>query len=417
MSYFVMLLAGLFSAFAANGQIDSTAFKHHVIASPLPGPQEYGTSGFTLADYDRDGDFDITISRRADSARVYWYEYRTGRWIMHFLGKADEYQLGAVSVDVNTDGFPDLVMGRYWFENTGILKEYPDSPFIRHQYLAGPGLEIHDITAADLNLDGRQDILTYSQDKMNGVLCWYATTNAYHWSVHEIATNINRSGNHPDTLKGIHGGFSPRGVGDINHDAYEDIVMPNGWYKNPGKKTDRGWQLMPWPFNIGRFPNPYGVSIRSWVCDLDADGDNDIVLTDCDVENAAGYWIENKRKGKDVSLHSLPSPGDPTGSFHSLAVADFDLDGDLDIFTGEQEDPDKGMKPKGLKERGFFWVNTGTAKKPSFEVKIIQTDNPGWHDALAGDVDGDGDIDIVSKVWNKDGEAYHADYWENLKIK
>jgi|GEM_PF-5229488 len=32
--------------------------------------------------------------------------------------------------------------------------------------------------------------------------------------------------------------------------------------------------------------------------------------------------------------------------------------------------------------------------------------------ALA-DYDGDGDIDIVSKIWNADGGIYHLDYWRN----
>jgi hypothetical protein len=412
--YLFILLCNPYCVFS---QIDPSAFKHHVIASPLPGTPEWGTGGFTLADYDRDGDLDITISRRADSARVYWYEYHAGNWIMHYLGIADQEQLGAAAADVNNDGFPDLVMGRCWFENPGVLKEHPDSPFTRHGYFAPQGVVIHDIGIADLNNDGRQDILIYCQQEMSGTLRWYDIINPGNWVFHDIAVDVNKTFNQPENSKGIHGGFSPRGVGDLNHDGYEDIVMPHGWYKNPGRKTGRDWQLVPWPFPIGKYPNPYGISIRSWVSDLDADGDNDVVITGCDAENAEGYWIENIRKGKHVMLHPLPSPGDPTGSFHSLAVADFDLDGDPDIFAGEQEDPDQGMKPQGLKERGFFWENTGTAKKPSFAVKIIQTDNPGWHDALAGDVDADGDIDIVSKVWNKDGECYHADYWENLKIK
>lgn len=100
-----------------------------------------------------------------------------------------------------------------------------------------------------------------------------------------------------------------------------------------------------------------------------------------------------------------------------MAVADFDKDGDLDIVSGEQEDPDPGMKPPGLKERGFIWINAGTVHKPGFKVVIFQTDNPGWHEMQTGDVDGDGDMDIVSKVWNKDGMYYHVDYWENIMNK
>lgn len=410
----LLLLLLYFQILSAFSQIDSLTFRHHSIANPLPGPPLWGTGGFTLADYDRDGDLDITISRRADSARVYWYEYRADGWIMHFLGTADDWQLGAATTDINHDGFPDLVMGRCWFENPGNLNHHPETFFLRHDYSAPQGTEFHDIVATDMNYDGRQDILIYCQNENNGILGWYETPDLENGSYKEIARDINTLSVRSQNSNGIHGGFSPMGAGDLNKDGYPDIIMPHGWYKNPGKRQDSKWQLKSWPFQIGKYPNPYGLSIRSWICDLDSDGDNDAVITECDMENSAGYWIENKRKGKHFILHPLPSPGDPTGSFHSLAVADFDLDGDLDIFSGEQEDPDPGMKPHGLKERGFIWENTGDLKSPLFTVRVIHRDNPGWHDAIAGDVDGDGDMDIVSKVWNKDGAHYHADYWENI---
>ena len=36
--------------------------------------------------------------------------------------------------------------------------------------------------------------------------------------------------------------------------------------------------------------------------------------------------------------------------------------------------------------------------------------------ALA-DYDRDGDVDIVSKIWNADGPSYHLDFWRNELIK
>ena len=55
------------------------------------------------------------------------------------------------------------------------------------------------------------------------------------------------------------------------------------------------------------------------------------------------------------------------------------------------------MKPRGLKERGVIWENDG-GSTPNFTPIVIHTDNPGWHDASLGDIDGDGDIDIATKI-------------------
>jgi hypothetical protein len=93
------------------------SFTHHTIENPLPG-NEWGTGGFTLADYDKDGDLDVTVQRRSDSDRVYLFKYESAdKWIRYYIGTAGGGQLGATALDVNDDGCTDLVMGHFWMQN------------------------------------------------------------------------------------------------------------------------------------------------------------------------------------------------------------------------------------------------------------------------------------------------------------
>jgi hypothetical protein len=388
-------------------------FKHHTVANPLPGPEGLGTGAFTLADFDNDGDLDITISANGKDGPVFLFENKGEYWENYTIGIGDEMQLGAVSTDIDRDGYIDLVMGRFWFRNPGNVNRAGNVMWEKIFYNGGLDAENHDIASADLNLDGLNDIVSYSQYMGKGILRWYNVQNPRDWTYHTIADDVNDLVKDVKGSNGIHGGFAPKGIGDLDGDKFPDLVMPTGFYRNPGKKSEAKWTFVRWQFETGVIPNPYGLSCRSWITDLDMDGDNDVVYTDCDGANSKGYYIENIKQ-KTFRKTELPSLPDSTGSFHSLAVADFDLDGDLDIFSGEQEDPDPGMKPVGLKERGFIWLNTGSIREPKFQLTIFHIDNPGWHETQSGDIDGDGDIDLATKIWNKDGDTYHLDFWENL---
>lgn len=380
---------------------------HFVIDQPLVG-SGWGTSGPALGDFDQDSDLDLVITRREAKA-AFWYEYlNDSTWIPHIICNLEgstqsvTTALGAAVLDIDHDGDQDLASNRVWFENPGNLSDYPDTRWTAHLYNGGG----HDIIAVDINSDGWEDIVA------NKGADWFDTSDSL--KQHNIYSNLD-----------FHGGIAPKGFGDIDGDKDPDIVIPGFWFGNPGKAIGP-WQGHRWPHTP--IPNAsYGTSMRCWVADIDNDGDLDIVYSDCDTGFSHVYWVENIENGNNWTLHMLSDPpvaqGDVegTGSFHSLGVADFDKDGDLDIFAGEQEDPDDymttdgklAMKPKGLKERGVIWENIGTAEKPEFNPVIIQLDNPGWHDASLGDVDGDGDMDIISKVWNADTLFYHADFWRN----
>lgn len=71
----------------------------------------------------------------------------------------------------------------------------------------------------------------------------------------------------------------------------------------------------------------------------------------------------------------------------------------------------------GAGPRWFIWENEG-GDPPTFTERVIFNGRLGGHDALAADVDGDGDLDILSKIWNvwsenANGGSEHVDVLEN----
>lgn len=411
----VVPLTGLFLAsmvVAARVEADPNAdaagrfsrWTHFTIADPLPG-SAWGTAGPVLGDFNGDGRLDMALSRR-EPQEAYWFQrQQDGQWARHTVGRAEGLKsaLGAATLDIDGDGHLDLVFNQVWFKNPANLKSNPDAPWLAQPF-AGGG---HDIVASDLNGDGRLDIVTFNGKELS-----------FFDPVRDLAQTV--------IVQGLdhHGGIAPHGVGDLNGDGLPDAVIAGTWFENPGRNQGP-WTRHAWPHRV--IPNAsYGTSMRCWVADLNQDGRQDIVYSDCDTGSSHVCWVENKGRGADWGRHDLPDPltrpGDVpgTGSFHSLAVADFDGDGVLDVFAGEQEDPDTymtkqgrlPMKPPGLKPRGVIWANLGGAN-PTFEPVVIHVGNPGWHDTAVADIDGDGAPDLVSKIWNKDGPTYHADFWRN----
>ncbi len=82
---------------------------------------------------------------------------------------------------------------------------------------------------------------------------------------------------------------------------------------------------------------------------------------------------------------------------HSLCVEDFDNDGDLDICSGA------GPLSGNLYKRLFIFENfDGEGEKWENHEILFKIE---CTDAVAADVDGDGDIDICAKTW-KDDKVY-----------
>ncbi|MBR9997876.1 MAG: VCBS repeat-containing protein [Cyclobacteriaceae bacterium] len=384
-------------------------FEHHTVSTDFTENLEsnrYGTPA--MADFDNDGDLDFGMSTAGNE--VYWFEFLGNyQWEKHTAGQIPTLQLGGGARDIDADGWQDMVMGGYWFRNS---QDPGHTEFIRYRYDSTIDREIHDLVFSDLNGDGKEDLVVLG-DKEG--CFWYdipedPLTDMI-WTKNMITMDVL------DTVSDIHGGFFPGGIGDIDGDGAPDIVMPNRWYQNDG--TGLVWTRKFLPYGSGGY---WGLSSRSWVIDMDRDGDNDIVMVGCDQKDSRAAWLENRGETEyfQFIVHLLPfsAPG-RRGSFHSLWVADFDMDGDADIFTIDQED--SAILPEGGPVRGYVWENLD-GKGRNFAERVVLDKNIGGHDVLFGDVDGDGDLDAYFKVWANDkNNAYggnpHVDYLENQTVK
>jgi hypothetical protein len=299
------------------------------------------------------------------------------------------------------DGFiPENVTG----ENFGtFLVSEPFSTFIS----VPPGLTGQDVgtystpSLGDTDGDGDLDLVAGEQ---SGVFNYYENIGdplAPEFLLHSDAKN---------PVAGQDIGFdSAPALGDLDGDGARDLVTGQldgqfSFFKNV--------LIRPWPRYAGPSPIPFrdadvGFFSTPASGDLDADGDPDFAASLGFGSEAISYF-ENTGDALLPSLVERTGAANPfnglnAGTTPHLAFGDLDADGDLDLISGGY----------GYGDPTRYFENTGTATTPHFVERTgganpVAGIAPGRTAPVLGDLDGDGDLDAVA------GEFYGTlHFYEN----
>ena len=359
-NFFTVLFLSLLSITMAIGQFPG--FGYHTI-----GTTSELTGQTSLADIDNDGDLDWVVGSY-DS--VWWFEYQSAdTWVKHILGLNPKTETGGTTHDIDGDGWIDHVSGPYWYKNPGNPKE------AMFERIENKVITASEIIIGDVTGDGVENVI--AMNDLEGIYWYdYSKNPEKKWKSKQISDN------------GVRTGISPHGIADINNSGLNDIIRSNVWYEN--LKEGKKWVVHP-TIKLTRAQGKFPNSTRTWALDFDGDGDIDIVQVESFASNCRVVWHEKRdRRGLDYYMHTVDS--ETLQELQSLGVADFDGDGDYDIFAGGS------TRGKDFKPKCYIWENVngkGTEWKRHEILSEIES-----YGAAIGDVDGDGDIDICSKPWH-----------------
>jgi hypothetical protein len=359
-----------------------------------------------VADFNNDGKLDIVSAES-------WYEApgwtrRPIRTIPVSSGYVDSFS--DLPLDVDGDNFTDVIQIGYFARRIVWMKNPGPGGGAWTEHLIDAVGPTEFAFLVDLDNDGASDdLLPQFTGAAGAPLAWYELQKGA-WIKHVVGT---RSYGH-----GI-------GAGDVNGDKRNDILTPQGWLEAPADPRGPGeWTFHATDWQQRAIPAPAADTTASpttppalrtppaaapeaatpggrgaewgflYVLDVNGDGRNDVLTT-----SAHGYglcWFEQRADGawqQHVIDHSWSHA-------HASALADVNGDGRPDLVTGKRFQSRSAPAPGDNDPLGLYWYeyargSNGAVTWTRHTIDYGSKAGGGLQIAVR-DIDGDGDMDVVS---------------------
>jgi hypothetical protein len=371
-----------------------------------------------LVDIDQDGDDDLFLQENTDELRFF---ERTDSG--ELVWRTDRYQELAIGdwfrfADLDGDGDPDLLAESPYsyirlYENTGSPGN-PSFTLVSDTLRAPDGTAIFSDrqnipTVADVDCNDRLDLFI---GRLDGTLDRYEATEAS--TPGEMPTFALETERFEDIeivnqIGSLHGANTlafadPDDDGDLDlfwGDFFEPGLL---LIENRGPACSRpDLRTAPKPFPPSDPMSTSGYNAPS-LGDADGDGDTDLLVGVLGGAYDATTTLTNnlyfyERSGPDYALATKRYVGGiDVGNESTVAAGDIDGDGDLDLLLSNKIEPSTGIS-----SRVRILENTGSATEPAFRMRGAIDLPDTYHYAPAlGDLDGDGDPDLVLGTWDGD---------------
>ncbi|MEX0609551.1 MAG: FG-GAP-like repeat-containing protein [Balneolaceae bacterium] len=392
------------------------SFTKHIISDSV-----YGASSVFASDLDADGDLDLMSSSFEDN-KIAWYE-NNGNIVPVFTEHAvstDAIGAGGIFAgDVDGDGDLDLISaaseGRkiFWYESTIFPIE-----LTQLQPVQGvPGTEVM-LSGAHFEAVAANNIVTFTPAKGgdgvtatvtavdkarltlnvpelsggNYVVSVQKTSDASVDTIADLFTVITGGGYFdPDYLEVSYsevGSFHVH-AGDLDGDGDFDLVAASTiddkifWYENNGAVNPT--------FSEHIVSSAVDGALSVYAADVDGDGDLDM-LSASFIDNKIAWYENDGANNPAFAGHIVSSTAN--GAI-SVYAADVDGDGDLDLMSASFSD------------NKIAWYENDGNDDPSFTEYVVSNTANGARSVYASDVDGDGDLDLMSASFNDNKIAWY----------